>query len=89
MSERKRERRYANKNNLYHFVRQLWMVDCFVYLEPSTRVEDRALTLAIVYSSARIGEHIEPLAGRGSGRGLHCKVSRLRKSVELRLFWPE
>lgn len=86
MPERKQESRYANRNHLYHFARQLWMVDGFVYLKPSTRVEDWALTLAIVYSSARIGEYIEPLARRGSGRGLHYKVSRLRKSVELRLF---
>ena len=40
MSERKRERRYWNRNHLYHFVRQLWMVDCFVYQKPSSRVKD-------------------------------------------------
>lgn len=80
MPERKRERRYANKNHLYHFARQLWKVDWINLDTPSLRVIDWALTLAIVYSSARIGEYIESLARRGSGRGLRYKVSRLRQS---------
>lgn len=74
MPERKRKRRYANKHHLYHFARQLWKVDWWKYELPLTRVVDWALTLAIVYSSARIGEYIESLARKGSGRGLHYKV---------------
>lgn len=74
MPERKRARRYANRNHLYHFARQLRKVNWFEYSVPGIRVVDWALTLAIVYSSARIGEYIESLVRRGSGRGLHYKV---------------
>jgi hypothetical protein len=74
MPERKRARRYANRNHLLHFARQLWKVDWFEYCSPGVRVVDWALTLAILYSSARIGEYIESQARRGSGRGLHYKV---------------
>jgi hypothetical protein len=74
LRENKRGRRYGNKNHLYHFARQHWE-DWFVYPTPSTRVSDWALTLAIVYSFARIGEYIESSARKGSGRGLRYKVS--------------
>jgi hypothetical protein len=74
MPERKRARRYTNRNHLYQFTRQLWKVDWFEYCSPEVIVVDWALTLAIVYSSARIGEYIESLSRRGSGRGLHYKV---------------
>jgi hypothetical protein len=40
MPERKRARRYANRNHLYHFTRQLWMVDWFEYRIPRVRVVD-------------------------------------------------
>ncbi|KAF2652842.1 hypothetical protein K491DRAFT_663130 [Lophiostoma macrostomum CBS 122681] len=74
MPERKRARRYANRNHLSHFARQSWKVDWFEYPLPGTRVIDWGLTLAILYSSARIGEYIESTARRGSGRGLRYKV---------------
>ncbi|KAH7113182.1 hypothetical protein B0J11DRAFT_619325 [Dendryphion nanum] len=73
MPERKRARRYANRNHLSHFARQSWKVDWFEYPLPGTRVIDWGLTLAILYSSARIGEYIESTARRGSGRGLRYK----------------
>lgn len=62
LPERKRARRFAKKFHLDHFARQLWMADWFVYQKLSTRVDDWALTLANVYSSARIGEYIESLS---------------------------
>ncbi|PQE10450.1 RTC4-like domain-containing isoform 2 protein [Rutstroemia sp. NJR-2017a BBW] len=67
------ERKRARRNHLYHFARQLWKVDWFEYCSPGTRVVDWALTLAIVYSSARIVDYIESLARGGSGRGLRYK----------------
>jgi hypothetical protein len=50
------------------------MADWFVYQKPSTKVDDWALTLATVYSSARVGEYIESLTKKGSDRGLRYKV---------------
>ena len=75
MPERKRVRRYANRNHLFHFARQHWKVDWHEYWMPSTRVTGRCLMLVILYSFARIGEYIESLARKGSGRGLRYKVS--------------
>jgi hypothetical protein len=74
LPERKRERRYADKNYLYHFARQFWMADWFSYQKPLIRVDDWALILTYVYSSVRVGEYIESFARKGSGRGLHYKV---------------
>lgn len=43
--------------------------------KPATRVYDWADLLAIVCSSARVGEYIESTCRAGSGRGLYYRVS--------------
>ncbi len=83
MPERKRTRRYPNKNCFGHFARQTWKDDWWSYTSPSTRVEDWALLQAMIYSSARVGEYIESLARKGSGRGLHYKVCKQKKVLIL------
>ncbi|KAK4208364.1 hypothetical protein QBC37DRAFT_443969 [Rhypophila decipiens] len=65
----KRTRRYGTQNHLGHLGKQLWGNDWVVYDKPATRVYDWADLLAIVFSSARIGEYIESTCRGGSGRG--------------------
>lgn len=84
MVKNKRPRRFGTKNHFVHLGRQLWGNDWVVYEKPATRVYDWADLLAIVCSSARIGEYIESTCRVGSGRGLHYRVSILHppKGVE-------
>ena len=46
-----------------------------VYEKLATRVYDWADLLAVVCSSARVGEYIESACRVGSGRGLYYRVS--------------
>lgn len=69
----KRPRRFATKNHFIHLGRQLWTADWVAYERPATRVNDWADLMAIVCSSARVGEYIESSCRAGSGRGLHYK----------------
>ncbi|KID88162.1 hypothetical protein MAJ_11080, partial [Metarhizium majus ARSEF 297] len=70
----KKFRRYPSANHLYCYAIQQWAQDFHVYRYPSTRVNDWALPLSSVFSTARIGEYIESTARAGSGRGLHYRV---------------
>jgi hypothetical protein len=45
---KKRSTRFANKSHLLHFAGQLWKEDWFGYQNPSTRVDNWALTLGNV-----------------------------------------
>ncbi|KAK7422901.1 hypothetical protein QQZ08_009350 [Neonectria magnoliae] len=69
----KRLRRFGTKNHFLHLGRQLWENDWIEYEKPATRVYDWADFMAIVCSSARIGEYIESTCRAGSGRGLYYK----------------
>ncbi|KID85245.1 hypothetical protein MAJ_11226, partial [Metarhizium majus ARSEF 297] len=69
----KKFRRYPSANHLYCYAIQQWAQDFHVYRYPSTRVNDWALPLSSVFSTARIGEYIESTARAGSGRGLHYR----------------
>ncbi|KAL8296236.1 hypothetical protein RB600_001635 [Gaeumannomyces tritici] len=69
----KRPRRFGTKNHFVHLGRQLWGNDWVEYENPATRVYDWADFMAIVCSSARIGEYIESTCRAGSGRGLYYK----------------
>ncbi|KND89402.1 hypothetical protein TOPH_06078, partial [Tolypocladium ophioglossoides CBS 100239] len=69
----KRPRRFGTKNHFLHLGRQLWGDDWVEYEKPATRVYDWAGLMAIVCSSARIGEYIESSCRAGSGRGLYYK----------------
>jgi hypothetical protein len=75
LPEKKRVRRYPNKNVLFHYAKQHW-ADWHIYENPEYVVEFWALLLDIVFSHCRIGEYIESSARRGSERGLYYKVSR-------------
>ncbi|KAL8396616.1 hypothetical protein RB594_003623 [Gaeumannomyces avenae] len=69
----KRPRRFGTKNHFVHLGRQLWGNDWVEYEKPATRVYDWADFMAIVCSSARIGEYIESTCRAGSGRGMYYK----------------
>ncbi|KAK0747306.1 hypothetical protein B0T21DRAFT_300960, partial [Apiosordaria backusii] len=69
----KRPRRFGTQNHFLHLGRQLWGNDWVVYDKPATRVYDWADLLAIVCSSARVGEYIESTCRAGSGRGLYYR----------------
>ncbi|EJT68897.1 hypothetical protein, variant [Gaeumannomyces tritici R3-111a-1] len=69
----KRLRRFGTKNHFVHLGHQLWGNDWVEYERPATRVYDWADFMAIVCSSARIGEYIESTCRAGSGRGMYYK----------------
>ncbi|EJT69642.1 hypothetical protein GGTG_12526 [Gaeumannomyces tritici R3-111a-1] len=69
----KRLRRFGTKNHFVHIGHQLWGNDWVGYEKPATRVYDWADYMAIVCSSARIGEYIESSCRPGSGRSLYYK----------------
>ena len=76
MPRKKRPRRFTTKNYFIYLGRQLWTVDWVTYERPAIRVNDWADLMAIVYSSARVGEYIKSSCQAGSGRGLHYKVRK-------------
>lgn len=75
MPKTKRPRRFATKNVMLNFARQLWAADWVEFKRPATLVDDWGLLLGNAYSSSRIGEYIESSCRSGTGRGLYFKVS--------------
>ncbi|KAH7141572.1 hypothetical protein B0J13DRAFT_637362 [Dactylonectria estremocensis] len=73
MSKTKRPRRFATKNVLLNYARQLWAADWVEYKHLGMIIDDWGLLLGNVYSSSRIGEYIEFTCRAGTGRGLHFK----------------
>ncbi|TGJ85690.1 hypothetical protein E0Z10_g3062 [Xylaria hypoxylon] len=59
MPKTKRPRRFATKNVMRHFAKQLWAADWVESKRPATLVDDWGLLLGNAYSSSRIGEYIE------------------------------
>ncbi|EJT69100.1 hypothetical protein GGTG_13368 [Gaeumannomyces tritici R3-111a-1] len=77
----KRLRRFGTKNHFVHLGHQLWGNDWVEYEKPATRVYDWADYMAIVCSSARIGEYIEYSCRAGFGRGLYYKVRSIERPI--------
>ncbi|KAM5341395.1 hypothetical protein ACJ41O_014426 [Fusarium nematophilum] len=73
MPKTKRPRRFATKNVMLNFARQLWAADWVEFKRPATVVDDWGLLLGNAYSSSRIGEYIESSCRSGTGRGLYFK----------------
>lgn len=77
MPKHKRRRRFATKNVMLNYARQLWAADWIEHKHPATPVDDWGLLLGNTYSSSRIGEYIESTCRVGTGRGLYFKVTIL------------
>lgn len=77
MPKHKRRRRFATKNVMLNYARQLWAADWIEHKHPATPVDDWGLLLGNTYSSSRIGEYIESTCRVGTGRGLYFKISHL------------
>ncbi|RSL79978.1 hypothetical protein CEP52_017454 [Fusarium oligoseptatum] len=73
MPKHKRRRRFATKNVMLNYARQLWAADWIEHKHPATPVDDWGLLLGNTYSSSRIGEYIESTCRGGTGRGLYFK----------------
>ncbi|EXK83429.1 hypothetical protein FOQG_12291 [Fusarium oxysporum f. sp. raphani 54005] len=73
MPKHKRRRRFATKNVMLNYARQLWAADWIEHKCPATPVDDWGLLLGNTYSSSRIGEYIESSCRAGTGRGLYFK----------------
>lgn len=84
MPKHKRRRRFATKNVMLNYARQLWTADWIEHKYPATPVDGWGLLLGNTYSSSRIGEYIESSCRAGTGRGLYFKVMTLG-SIE----WPK
>ncbi|KAK7428382.1 hypothetical protein QQZ08_005139 [Neonectria magnoliae] len=73
MPKTKRPQRFATKNVLLNFAKQLWAADRVEPRRPATPVDDWGLLLGNAYSSSRIGEYIESSCRSGTSRGLYFK----------------
>ncbi|KAH6883470.1 hypothetical protein B0T10DRAFT_138645 [Thelonectria olida] len=73
MPKHKRRRRFAGKNVMLNYARQLWAADWVDHKRPATPVDDWGLLLGNAYSSSRIGEYIESSCRADTGRGLYFK----------------
>ncbi|KAF5965393.1 carbonic anhydrase 2 [Fusarium coicis] len=78
MPKHKRRRRFATKNVMLNYARQLWAADWIEHKCPATPVDDWGLLLGNTYSSSRIGEYIESSCRAGTGRGLYFKPPNKR-----------
>jgi hypothetical protein len=70
LAHRKRLRCYGTTNHFIHLGTQLWEKDWQIYDKPRIRVDTWAKIQLYVFTSARVGEHIESTC-----RGLYYRVS--------------
>jgi hypothetical protein len=77
VSDYKRVRHYLTIPYFRILMEHMWTKDWYEYDHGGTMVNDYALYVFSLYSSARVGEYIESSMRRKSGRGLKYRVSLL------------
>lgn len=79
VSEYKRVRHYLTVPYFRILMEHMWTKDWYLYEYGGTMVNDYAIYLFSLYSSARVGEYIESTARKNSGRGLKYKVGLMNR----------
>jgi hypothetical protein len=74
VSDYKRPRHYLTVPHFRILMEHMWTKDWYRYEYGATLVNDYALHVFDLYSSARVGEYIESSARKDSGRGLKYEV---------------
>jgi len=76
---RKRTRKFGTMSHFLILGAHLWGHDWHKYGSPKDRLDLWDGIMLNAFTSARVGEYIESTVREGSGRGLHYKVSLLRR----------